>query len=79
MLERPVKGREWCGYGWCGGLCRWGTTNKLRALGVYAERKDAQVYVGIAADEHDRLTKERKLYKIFPLASRGMEEHAILL
>lgn len=26
MLERPVKGRERRGYGWCGGLCRWGTT-----------------------------------------------------
>lgn len=30
MLERPVKGRERRGYGWCGGLCRWGTTCKLR-------------------------------------------------
>lgn len=32
MLERPVKGRERRGYGWCGGLCRWGTTCKLRTL-----------------------------------------------
>lgn len=78
MLERPVKGRERRGYGWCGGLCRWGTTNKLRALDTYAERKGAQVYVGIAADEHARLTKERKPYKIFPLASWGMEEHDCL-
>ena len=32
MLERPVvskqKGKH-AGYGWCGGLCRWGTTEKI--------------------------------------------------
>ena len=74
MLERPVKGRERRGYGWCGGLCRWGTTCKLRTIDQYAERQGAKVYVGIAADETPRLQKERKPYKLFPLAEFGMTE-----
>lgn len=74
MLERPVKGRERRGYGWCGGLCRWGTTCKLRTIDQYAERQSAKVYVGIAADEMPRLQKERKPYKLFPLAEFGMTE-----
>lgn len=31
MLERPVESKEkgkHKGYGWCGGVCRWGTTKK---------------------------------------------------
>ena len=36
------------------------------------------MYVGIAADEHDRLKKERKPYKIFPLASYKLTEAACL-
>lgn len=31
MLERPVESKQkgcHCGYGWCGGVCRWGTTEK---------------------------------------------------
>lgn len=74
MLDRPVKGRERRGYGWCGGLCRWGTTYKLRSIDQYAERLEAKVYVGIAADETSRLLKERKPYKLFPLAEFGMTE-----
>ena len=41
MLERPVQSRQkgaHRGYGWCGGLCRWGTTEKLKA--IYRERSD---------------------------------------
>lgn len=67
MLHRSVKGRERTGYGWCGGLCRWGTTAKLVALDKYAESKSALVYIGIATDETDRLLKKRKPYKLFPL------------
>lgn len=74
MLERPVKGRDRLGYGWCGGLCRWGTTNKLKALDKYAESQNAKVYVGIAADETSRLQKEHKSYKNFPLAEFKMSE-----
>lgn len=68
MLEKPVKGRERPGYGWCGGLCRWGTTEKLKALDRYAKSKDATVYIGIAADEQKRL-KRLEPYKSAPLAT----------
>ena len=60
MLERPVYSKQkgiHQGYGWCGGLCRWGTTGKLKAIDRYAEARDAMVYVGIAADETLRLEK----------------------
>lgn len=62
------------GYGWCGGSCRWGTTEKNRALDRYAEERSAYVYVGIAADEASRLEKEVKPYKLHPLANLGMTE-----
>lgn len=77
MLERPVESKQkgsHQGYGWCGGLCRWGTTEKTKALDAYAERLGAMVYVGIAADETPRLEKEKKPYKIHPLAAWGMTE-----
>lgn len=55
MLERPVdskqKGKH-NGYGWCGGVCRWGTTWKTQALDRYAQ--GAVQYIGIAADEQYR-------------------------
>lgn len=62
------------GYGWCGDSCRWGTSEKNRALDKYAEERDAIVYVGIAADEKSRLAKETKPYKRHPLALWGMTE-----
>ena len=76
MLEKPVyskqKGNHY-GYGWCGGLCRWGTTNKLKALDAYAEQNGAVVYIGIAADETKRLAR-LKGYKRAPLAEWGLTE-----
>lgn len=44
MFCRPVKSRKTGevhkhGYGWCGGPCRWGTTEKLRATDRHAERE----------------------------------------
>lgn len=79
MFARPVKKRgtneiHKHGYGWCGGSCRWGTTEKQRALDRYAEELDAYVYVGIAADETSRLEKEKNPYKLHPLADLGMTE-----
>lgn len=79
MFARPVRSRETGkvhkhGYGWCGGPCRWGTTEKQRALDMYAEERNAYVYVGIAADETARLEKEMKPYKLHPLADLGMTE-----
>lgn len=68
------KGREneHKGYSWCGGRCRWGTTEKLQALEKYC--KGNIEYVGIAYDEPKRLEKERKGNKQFPLAEWKMTE-----
>lgn len=77
MFDKPVnvgKANEHKGYSWCGGRCRWGTTEKLKALDAYCEKRHAYCYIGIAADETPRLAKERKDYKIFPLADWGMTE-----
>lgn len=77
MLERPVESKQkgkHMGYGWCGGTCRWGTTEKTKAMDAYAEKLGATVYVGIAADELPRLVKEKKEYKVHPLAEWGMTE-----
>lgn len=62
------------GYGWCGGSCRWGTTYKTAALDRYAKENDAIVYVGIAADETDRIEKERADWKQMPLVEWGKTE-----
>ncbi len=81
MFDKPVKGRTngfHYGYSWCGGRCRWGTTDKLKALDKYAEENDAIVYVGLAADEPERLAKSRKDYKRFPLAEAGITERVAL-
>lgn len=57
MLERPVvskqKGSHF-GYGWCGGVCRWGTTRKQQTLDAHS-RGAAAVYIGFAADEPHRI------------------------
>lgn len=81
MFEKPVnvgKPNEHHGYSWCGGCCRWGTTAKLKSLDKYCQEKNAVCYVGIAADETARLVKERKSYKVFPLAEWGMTERDCL-
>ena len=80
MLERPVHSKQkgdHFGYGWCGGLCRWGTRNKLDALDKYAREKDAVVYIGIASDEPNRLTRMED-YKRAPLAEWGITEKEAL-
>ena len=82
MLVRPVKSRETgeihrYGYGWCGGLCRWGTTEKTRTLDRYAKAVGAAVqYVGIAVYETERLEKRKhdNINIVHPLAERGMTE-----
>ena len=75
MFEKPVKvgkANEHKGYSWCGGRCRWGTMEKVRAIEEYC--KDCYEYVGIAVDEPKRLEKERTGNKLFPLAKWGMTE-----
>ena len=82
MFDKPVKKRGTSiihkhGYGWCGGVCRWGTTEKLKSLEKYC--KGHYEYVGIAFDEPKRLEKERKGNKLFPLADWKMTEKQCLL
>ena len=74
MFDKPVNGRNGFhyGYSWCGGKCRWGTRDKLSIVERYC--KGSIEYVGIAADETARLTKERSGNKVFPLAIKGMTE-----
>ena len=79
MFDKPVKKRNGTiskGYSWCGGRCRWGTTEKLKAIEKYCE--DCYEYVGIAYDEPQRLNKERKGNKLFPLADWKMAEKECL-
>ena len=62
-------------YSWCGGNCRWGTTYKTMALDKYFAENDGAVhYIGIAANETERLKKERGEHKCFPLADWGITE-----
>lgn len=80
MTEKLVKERSGggyhYGYSWCGFKgCRWGTTEKTVALDEYSQKNNgAIVYIGIAADEPERLKKERKPFKRFPLADNGITE-----
>lgn len=66
------------GYSWCGGRCRWGTTDKIKILDKYANNHKAYVYVGIAADEPQRIKKEKASFKIMPLVEWGMTEEQCL-
>lgn len=78
MLERPVESKQkgcHCGYGWCGGVCRRGTTEKNRIIDEYKAGINDEVYeyVGIAADEAWRAKG-----KHYPLIDLGMTEAACL-
>ena len=68
MLEKPIKDRF--GYGWCGGMCRWGTTYKSAILDRYkSQYVDLIEYVGIAFDE-----RKRAKDKVYPLIEWQMTE-----
>lgn len=71
MFDTPKKNGKF-GYGWCGGLCRWGTGYKTSALDKHG--RGAFMYIGIASDETARLKKEYGAHKLFPLAEWGMSE-----
>ncbi len=78
MLEKEVYSKQkghHRGYGWCGGVCRWGTTAKTKALDAHA--KGAMQYVGIAFDEKDRLARLTP-NKISPIAVAKMTEEDCL-
>lgn len=89
MFVKPVKYRDsnkpypyHYGYGWCGqrGI-RWGTTGKLSSIrNHYKEHyPDCEIveYVGIAADETERVTEINRnpsIHKKYPLIEWNMTE-----
>lgn len=83
MFEKPVKHRNGTsskGYSWCGGRCRWGTTEKNKSISKYLKRKygtNYKEYVGIAFDEPQRLTNNE--YKLYPLYELKYTEKDCLL
>lgn len=78
MLERsvtsPQKGSH-NGYGWCGGVSRWGTSNKTSTVSRHVG--GSHVYVGIAADEPERYER-LPAWKSSPIAEAGMTEEDCL-
>ena len=68
----PILKKLGIKYTWCGGTCRWGTSEKLRAL--KAHTKDGIDYVGIAADEMHRFEKEKRPNRVLPLRDWGITE-----
>lgn len=82
MFDKEVEKRDGSiqyGYSWCGGACRWGTTEKIKTIDKYlSQLENYIVYVGIASDEKHRLQKEWAEYKLFPLVAWGTTEKECL-
>lgn len=75
MLEKPISGRknpDHIGKGWCGGPCRWGTTQKTQAIHKLVKKRWIHQYIGIASDEPQRIREDRN--KLYPLVEMGMSE-----
>lgn len=74
MFEHKKESGE-VGYSWCGKACRWGTACKREALNKNAKlNKDCITYIGIAADEPDRVEKNNQPNKRLPLVEWGIAE-----
>lgn len=84
--EKDIKcrnGSNKSGYSWCGGLCRWMTRLKIKALNDYYKKhfgKDEVIveYVGIASDELERVKipdKKSNLIQKYPLIEWGFSEN----
>lgn len=75
MLERPVCHTDrpmTHGYGWCGGVCRWGTSAKTAAIDSWRRKNGVKgSSVGIAADE---VRRPRRKEFSYPLIEWGMSE-----
>jgi 3'-phosphoadenosine 5'-phosphosulfate sulfotransferase (PAPS reductase)/FAD synthetase len=89
MLERDINARDGRiktgGRGWCGGAIRWGTSEKLSKIDSYYNELSRGYetivnYVGIAADETERINRKRDELKvnIYPLIEWGMDEASCL-
>lgn len=80
MFDKPVHGKNGFhhGYSWCGGPCRWGTTDKLESIKKLLKLYGAYDYVGIAADEAHRIPLNPSKAKLYPLVEWGMTERDCL-
>lgn len=74
MFNKLVRHRNGTcskGYSWCGGRCRWGTTEKNKAISKYLKNNygnDYIEYVGIAYDEPQRIKNDNhKRYLLYDL------------
>lgn len=89
MFVRPIKYRDpqskpypiHYGYEWCGGRgIRWGTSGKLSSImnhyKEYYPNEEITEYVGIAADELERIKENGRngIIKTYPLVDWGMTE-----
>ena len=82
MCEKPVNksdGTVQNGYKWCGGCARWGTSLKLEAIKKNNKKYNDETiveYVGVAADERQRINRERNgnRIKLYPLVEWNMTE-----
>lgn len=82
MFDKPVKHRNGTysnGYSWCGGRCRWGTTEKNKTISKYLKEnygEDYKEYIGIAYDEQNRIKNNE--HKLYPLIDLNMTEQDCL-
>ena len=82
MFDKPVKHRDGTysnGYSWCGGRCRWGTTEKNKTISKYLKEnygEDYKEYIGIAYDEQNRIKNDE--HKLYPLIDLNMTERDCL-
>ena len=77
--KKKGKSKGSHGYGWCGGMCRWGTTLKQQLFDRYIKKKyDNKIieYQGIAVDEPERLKRNsyKKWAVKYPLAEWNVAE-----
>lgn len=79
MFVKRVRKRDGSvgkGYSWCGGRCRWGTTEKNRSISKYLKDNYGNhyiEYIGIASDETERINYDN-IHKSYPLVKWGMTE-----
>lgn len=83
MFEKTVNHRNGTcskGYSWCGGRCRWGTTEKNKSISKYLKDNYGNnyiEYIGIASDETKRINYDNT-HKSYPLVKWNMTENDCL-
>lgn len=74
MFEHQTKNKK-CGFSWCGKMCRWGTALKREVLNKDVKANNGDIiYIGIAADEKQRIEKNNQPFKRLPLVEWGTIE-----